>query len=166
MERSEWYAKLKEFHLCRDCKKQDAYTLAGHTRCYECAEKDRIRHACDRKDHDGLIKMRAASVRYKQKCISEGRCVHCGKFLGTGKRLCAICAEKQRQASKKSKGLPPRLPGIMCWQCNKKPCADGHQVCADCYEKKVKVALQNLERVDKENHPWRQRNRKLSPKSE
>lgn len=50
MERSEWYAKLKEFHLCRDCKKQDAYTLAGHTRCYECVEKGRIRRARNRKD--------------------------------------------------------------------------------------------------------------------
>ena len=50
MERSDWYAKLKALHLCRDCKKQDAYTLAGHTRCYECSEKDRIRKVCDRKD--------------------------------------------------------------------------------------------------------------------
>lgn len=166
MDQSEWYVKLKELHLRRDCKKQDAYTLSGHTRCYECSEKNRIRKVCDRKDPNKAQKMREAAARYKQKCLSEGRCVHCGKFLGTGERLCAICAEKQRQASKKSKGLPPRLHGIMCWQCNKKPCANGHMICEDCYEKKVKIALQNLRRVDKENHPWREQNRKLSPKSE
>lgn len=162
MNKSEWDAKLKEFHLCHDCKKQDAYTLAGRTYCYECAEKQRIKKEQDRKDPCKLAKMRAASAKHKEKYQQEGRCTRCGKRLEHESRLCGACAEKERRVTKKSKGLPPRLLGIMCWQCNKKPCADGHKLCADCYEKKVKVALQNLGRVDRENHPWR----KLSLKSE
>lgn len=33
------YALLKRLHLCIQCKAQDAYTLAGRARCYECTEK-------------------------------------------------------------------------------------------------------------------------------
>ena len=40
MTTQEWRRKLKAAHLCRDCKKQDAYTLSGRTRCAECAERE------------------------------------------------------------------------------------------------------------------------------
>lgn len=39
MTESEYRAKLKANHICRDCKQTDAYTLAGRTYCAECAEK-------------------------------------------------------------------------------------------------------------------------------
>ena len=29
----------KRAHVCRDCGKQDAYTLAGRTFCYDCTEE-------------------------------------------------------------------------------------------------------------------------------
>ena len=48
MTESEYRAKLKANHICRDCKKTDAYTLAGRTYCAECAEKWQI--AKEKKD--------------------------------------------------------------------------------------------------------------------
>lgn len=37
MTNAEWRKRLKAAHLCRECKKQDAYTLGGRTYCAECA---------------------------------------------------------------------------------------------------------------------------------
>ena len=42
MTESEYRAKLKANHICRDCKQTDAYTLAGRTYCAECARKWQI----------------------------------------------------------------------------------------------------------------------------
>lgn len=39
MELADYRKLLKKHHICRDCKKQDAYTLAGRTYCAECAQK-------------------------------------------------------------------------------------------------------------------------------
>ena len=166
MDNSEWYAKLKALHLCKDCKKQDAYTLSGRTYCYECAEKRRIKQAQDRKNPDKLAKTREASMKYKEKCRQEGRCTCCGKPVGSGRRLCPTCLEKNRRWWKQYRGLNPRKLGVICWQCNKNPCVDGHKLCADCYAKQLKIARENLKNVDRENHPWREQNLKLSPKSE
>lgn len=43
----EYYARLKRNKLCTKCQKQDAYTLNGWSRCYECNEK---RHISLKKD--------------------------------------------------------------------------------------------------------------------
>ena len=166
MERSDWYAKLKALHLCRDCKKQDAYTLAGHTYCEECTEKHRIYNQKRREDpakHENDLRKQRERIEKRKK---EHECIQCNKQAANGKRLCPTCSEKSRRWWKQYRGLNPRELGVICWQCNKNPCADGHKLCAECYEKQSKIARENLKNVDRENHPWREKNRKLSPKSE
>lgn len=150
--------KLKEAHICRECKKQDAYTLAGRTRCSECAEKLRAAKANARADPEKrekmLLQKREQLARYR----NQNKCLNCGKQLHNGERLCGICRERQRRASQKSRelhGVVPRLPGIICWQCNKQPLMDGKRLCPSCYEKKVKTARENAKKVELENHPWR-----------
>jgi len=39
-ERREW---LKSHHMCTECKRQDAFTLAGKAYCAECTQRDRQR---------------------------------------------------------------------------------------------------------------------------
>lgn len=150
--------KLKEAHICRECKKQDAYTLAGRTHCSECAEKLRAAKANAWADPEKrekmLLQKREQLARYR----NQNKCLHCGKQLHNGERLCGICRERERRASRKSRklhGIVPRLPGIICWQCNKQPLMDGKKLCPSCYERKVKTARENAKKVELKNHPWR-----------
>lgn len=166
MDRSEWYAKLKELHLCHDCKKKDAYTMAGRYYCADCSEKRRMyikaRRADTVKRQSELQKQHERIEKLKQ----DHKCIWCGKAVYNGKRLCPTCGEKSRRWWKQYRGLNPRELGVICWQCNKNPCADGHKLCAECYEKQSKIARENLKNVDMENHQWREENRKLYLKSE
>ena len=156
MDVSEWRKLLKKHHFCRDCQKQDAYTLAGRTFCFECAEKMRKAKAEARKDPIKREKMlnakREQIARYKE----QGRCVRCGKQLTNGKRMCPTCYNLQRLALKKSRGSTPRISGVICWQCNKKPCEDGKRLCRECYEKKLPISLENLKKSRTSNHPWKE----------
>ena len=145
---------LKEHHFCRDCQKQDAYTLAGRTYFFDCAEKGRIKKENARKDPIKKEKMLKQKRDQITRYINENRCVRCGMQLNNGKRMCSVCYELQRRASRKRKGNTPRMRGIICWQCNKQPCMEGYGLCKDCYEKKIPISLQNLEK-SRENHPWR-----------
>lgn len=155
MELNEYRGKMKQAHICRDCKKQDAYTLAGHTYCFECSEKQRLAKQKARADPAKKEKMLLQKREQIDRYRSENKCLRCGKKLHNEKRLCEICYEIQRRELRKSRGSIPRLYGIICWQCNKQPCMDGRKLCPDCYEKAVKVVCENRKKVDMKNHPWR-----------
>lgn len=151
---AEYRKKLKQHHICRDCKKIDAYTLSGRTYCYECAEKNRIAKEKARQDPEKKERMLQQKREHLARYREQHRCLRCGRSIDTEKRVCEICAFKQREAQKKSRGSLPRTEGV-CWQCNKNPVMQGKRVCAECYPQKVAVALQNLKRTRTENHPWR-----------
>lgn len=158
MEITEYRRLLKKHHLCRECKKQDAYTLAGRTYCCECAERGRKAKAEARKDDEKREKMLESKRQQLARYIAERKCVRCGKGLKEKeRRLCSICAAIQRQDMRKSRikrGLPTcRGVNGICWQCNKKPVLEGKKVCAECYA----VKLANLAKVrpPSANHPWR-----------
>ena len=152
---SEYRKLLKKHNLCRDCKKQDAYTLAGRTFCFECAEKMRLAKAEARKDTAKREKMLQQKREQISRYISENRCIRCGKQLANGKRMCPTCYNLQRLALKKSRGSAPRISGVICWQCNKNPCMDGKRLCRECYEKKIPISLENLKKSRGVEHPWR-----------
>lgn len=154
----EYRAMLKKNHLCHDCKQQDAYTLAGRTYCYDCAEKQRLAKQKARQDPAKRERMLAQKREQVARYRAENKCVVCGKRLHRGERVCGICAELQRRAVRKSRNSAPRLPGVRCWQCNKAPCMEGKKLCAECYEKKVEVACENLKKAQTKNHPWRKSN--------
>lgn len=157
MDKSEWRMMLKKNHICRDCRKQDAYTLAGRTYCYECAEKGRKRKAEARKDDEKREKMLESKRQQLARYIAQNKCVGCGKQLHNSRRMCEPCYARQRKAMRKSriKRGKPTCRGLngICYQCNKKPVIEGKKLCAECYA----VKLANLARIapPSANHPWR-----------
>ena len=87
----------KKFHLCVNCKTQDAYTLAGHQYCADCNERNREynrisyeRHAAE---HNEKSRERRDERRKKHLCTS------CGKKLPKGDThvLCARCRAVGRE---------------------------------------------------------------------
>ena len=72
MTESEYRAKLKANHICRDCKQTDAYTLAGRTYCAECAEKMANRKKEKRSEY--REEYNAKMAEYREKLIEENRC--------------------------------------------------------------------------------------------
>ncbi len=155
MTEKEYRKKLKEAHVCRECKKQDAYTLAGRTYCFECAEKARLRRQAARKDPAKNEKMLQQKREQRARYKAENKCLRCGKQLYNGERLCGICREKEKREVRKSRGNTPRLYGITCWLCNKEPCMEDSKLCKACYEKMAEVGRENLKNVNREKHPWR-----------
>lgn len=153
----EWRKMLKKHHLCRECKQQDAYTLAGRSLCAECAEKERERASAYRAIPENRKKMHAAAKAKKAMRRMNAKCSTCGRPLENGKyKTCAYCRAKQRKFNVRRlrrAGVQSRTEGI-CWQCNKEPVMDGHKLCASCYAKKVPIALENLEKV-RENNLWK-----------
>ena len=85
-------AMLKRNHFCRECLKQDAYTLAGRVYCFECTEKRKQqRHAkvtIETKQKDAELHR---AIRAKRR--DEHVCVRCGKPLepNDSHTACAIC---------------------------------------------------------------------------
>ena len=151
----EYRELLKKSHLCLDCKTQDAYTLAGRTYCFDCAEKQRTAKERARDDPEKRERMLRQKREQVERYREANRCVRCGKQLHNGERVCDSCREIERASVRKSHGNVPRIYGVICWQCNKAPCADGKKLCQSCYEKKVKTACENLKKADMKNHPWR-----------
>lgn len=142
-EDSKWlYQQRKRFHLCVQCGEEDAYTLTGRARCYECTQK---RNAQKRKNYDDTAKEKA-SFAYKKRRndrIQNHQCTRCGRALRKDQttRECDSCLAKHRIFAIKysaKKGILPRclLDGVTrCAKCGKEQVADGYKVCNNCLEK-------------------------------
>lgn len=86
-----YYWMLKRNHRCTKCQKKDAYTLAGHSRCFECNEKRR-------KTPTDFV---SEKKKRKQKNPREYgvRCWICNKNEPMdGYKLCPTCHEKALKA--------------------------------------------------------------------
>ena len=161
-QRSEWQREyrgvLKHLHLCRDCKKMDAFTLSGKSRCAECTEKARIQRGKYMQNPENRAKSLTADRERRAERIENGCCAACGAPLyDSSYKLCPKCRAKCRARNARAarkRGVLPRTDGI-CWQCNRAPVALGRGLCASCYEKKVPISLKNIEKA-RENNPWRQ----------
>ena len=145
MNLSEYRQLLKKAHLCRDCKKQDAYTLNGRTYCFECAEKMRIKKAEARSDPEKREKMLEQKRAQVQRYREQHKCTKCGRKVKAGV-MCGICRAKSRRAVKRSQNSPERIYGVICWQCNKNTVWGGFKLCAKCYAAKLPISLKNLEK--------------------
>ena len=138
---------LVKFHLCRDCKKQDAYTLSGRTRCFECAERDRQQHRKRRSAEAGRASNIAYHNAWKDKKQSEDLCTYCGRHkVESGKKICKSCVINQsskRREKRIQDGMNwPRGANGFCFQCNKEKAIDGKRLCQKCYD----VKMANLEK--------------------
>lgn len=81
----------KKFHLCGNCKEQDAYTLAGHLYCAECSEKQKQYSYDSYHRHYEEINAKASERRKER--AEKHLCTECGKKLPSGDnhRMCAHC---------------------------------------------------------------------------
>lgn len=152
MNLSEYRKLLKEHHICRDCKEQDAYTLAGRTYCAECAEK-MAEGARKRRARDGGEKNRIACQKWKQKNIEEHKCIYCGRQLPDDYRYkaCNYCHIKLRRYDeeyRRKKGVITwgmRTSSEYCFQCAKNKPLAGKRLCKECYENKLKTCIPQFE---------------------
>lgn len=145
-----YYQLYKAHHICPNCKKQDAYTLGGRALCYDCAEKDRERHAELRKAPDYKEKRKIREGKWKNRMLSTGRCVRCGKINTNSKyKICGICRSKNKIAWQDKVGATnqnyPRGENGYCFVCNKEKAIDGKRLCQKCYDRQLPIALKSLE---------------------
>lgn len=105
-ERREW---LKAHHLCTECKKQDAYTLAGHSLCYE--------HSKHKNEEKYDIAFGKPPKKKKEWYIRKDRianklCYSCGEPLDgqlnindTPSKLCSKCYKILNDAGKMGRDM-------------------------------------------------------------
>lgn len=137
----EYRQRLKAAHLCRDCKKQDAYTLSGRTRCAECAEREAEAQRKRRKENPEYN--REAVKRYRAKAVENGMCVRCCTHKRKpGRKLCEYCLKRiaqTRRAKQIANGMNwPRGANCYCWQCNKRKAVEGKRMCQECIDRQVR----------------------------
>lgn len=142
MTETEWRKCLKAAHLCRECKKQDAYTLGGRTYCAECAAKGAERKRKARQDDEYRKRDNLASRKWHAEKAASGLCVYCGKRKPeSGRKVCRTCSKKmwERKRDKRIEaGMNwPRGANGYCWLCNKRKAIEGKKLCQVCYEKRM-----------------------------
>lgn len=134
-------------HFCVDCKKQDARTLVGRVRCYECQEKSRIRRS-------GLIYTRAERKEF-------GICAMCSNNVKEGYNVCEECYERVLKASVASHAHQSPRPKVdysdnphmprsewvangFCRTCGDKA-MDGYKVCENCRQHLIDIRIRQKE---------------------
>lgn len=96
-------ALRKRLHLCRDCGKQDAYTMNGRSRCADCVERDTERRREKRGyrpawEREG--KSEKPFVNYPRG--DNGICWQCNKRpCISGRHLCQECYLKKVEIARK-----------------------------------------------------------------
>ena len=149
MTESEWRRLKVQHHLCLDCGKQDAFTLGGHTYCFECNDK-RNAKARERRAADTETS-RAYSREVHARLKDDGRCTMCCKLLGymdAGHSLCFRCRAQQRNRYHSRKVL--RRVGNICWQCCQAEPIPGKKLCAECYGKNLEKLVDARAERDRE----------------
>lgn len=151
------YAYLKEQHRCIKCQKQDAYTLAGRARCFECEEKHK--EAVQRCNTPEKRAEREKRTRDNRR--NSGACTACGKMMPVGDdhMTCQSCRARNRiklERYRRRRGavsLQERSSGDMCFNCLSPDVIPGKKVCKSCAER-LSTHLDNI-RPDNKNHIWR-----------
>lgn len=80
----------KAHHLCQQCGKKDAYTIAGRFHCYECAERRRIKRGGP--EYIDPVKIPKPDNKPdripKDQYDERGLCKVCGKPRVPGFKVC------------------------------------------------------------------------------
>lgn len=90
---AEYRKRLKAAHLCRECKKVDAYTLGGRTMCAECAERHAARERARRAAHIEDERAHKNEYRHQQRQQRReaGLCSQCGRRMYDWHAMCGRC---------------------------------------------------------------------------
>ena len=141
---------LKKWHICPDCKEQDAWTFGGHTYCYECNEKRNGIAREWRKTHN-----KQTNVKRKERYAmlrEQHRCTRCGRELpvNDSHANCVWCRKKQ--SNKRKRDYEYKRIGGICYQCCKSAPMPGRKLCAQCYDRNmVKLRMAWTAKEDKKN---------------
>ena len=94
---------LIKCHMCRECGKQDAYTLNGHTKCADCVERDTERRREQRGYQPAWAREKKPEKTINYPRGANGICWTCNKKPRLeGKKLCAECYGKAVENAKKA----------------------------------------------------------------
>jgi len=155
------YAFWKAEARCADCHGQDAYTLAGRSRCAVCTEKiralkhryrDENQERLARSNHDWYYRMKA-----------EGRCVKCGREVEDPAHYttCARCRARIRASDAERRLASGKVPKAIaadcgvCGICNRRPAVEGRKTCPECYAQNMRNLAKANAAKDGMDHPWR-----------
>lgn len=155
----DWYQYRKMQHRCIACGTRDAYTMAGHTLCADCNEKNNI---CSKENYKKISSSKLA--KQKERCErlrTEGICIQCGSRAVEDPKYsrCAVCralnARRRRQSSTKASRDTANQCGL-CFKCLKPLEDDEEKMCRACREKVLKFAEAGREsQTDKIGQEWR-----------
>ena len=85
---------MKSLQRCVRCGKQDAYTMNGHQRCYECTEKGK--EYCRKHNKELRENLKLKNKERYDNLKSQGICVICGKKKTFGNVVCSTCLGKRK----------------------------------------------------------------------
>ena len=129
------YQEIKQFNqetgICINCFHEMAEP--GKLKCFECAEKDRLRveKNRDRKREHETYKQRYESRK------SQGLCTACGKKLAEHGLKCNKCYIKARKRKIKPGITRSERPAYgFCYTCGNLKLKD-KKVCAECYQTRL-----------------------------
>lgn len=140
-ERRQWF---KDHRMCTECGKQDAYTLNGRARCFECNEKHN--QSCIKNNSENK---KQYNKKYQEQKRENGFCVRCGKHKAESNKLhCSVCLAQNRIRLKeqRSSDIPrsERRNYNLCYRCGNpldgqlKSNGEKSKLCSECYNKAPK----------------------------
>lgn len=80
----EYRALRRAFNLCTECGRQDARTMAGNAKCWDCVEKRRVREGRDVDLIGPMGRTPKRSGEDKSLWPQQGRCRLCGAPVKAG----------------------------------------------------------------------------------
>ena len=151
-----WFYRARS--VCTNCGKEDAFTMAGRSRCFECNKKKLSKQRFKR-NNDYVVKednIKYCRARY-WKLKEAGICTRCGKRKTKyGRSRCELCLGKDRMSYERNK---PAGVGYfdetMCRRCKKNPPIDGKKLCENCYNKSLAALNIAMQMRDNSKHIWR-----------
>lgn len=128
----------KSAGLCIKCGQEDAYTMAGRSRCANCSE---ISRKTDQKRKEKNVKRWKDTLDRRRE---SGVCPRCGGETSDGYVTCERCRKKQRIYYHVHKVDKQRGENGTCYICNKNMAMQDKRLCQTCYEKYVKLCENNF----------------------
>lgn len=159
---SYYYKKKKALQVCVSCGQQDARTIIGRTRCYECFLKQKE----SSKKYRQTEKYKTKDKERYKKDKENGMCIQCHKRKpDPGYATCSRCLARKKAYRMKRKlktfDTTDATYCGLCWQCKKRPILEGKKLCENCYNIAVKNIKKGQESAHKSNanHPFRESER-------
>lgn len=152
------YDMRRKNGICVTCGKQDAYTILGRCRCYECTEKQK--KAVNDKyknDYEYRTKVRSINKEWTDQHKADGVCIYCGKRDAKEDHVyCESCLAKKRYMFHANKPYKlERSQTGLCYRCQKDVPMQGKKVCEKCYAYLFENMKKARLKQDNSKHIWK-----------